>query len=261
MLRSFGKELNNNVQNLSSNNKPPISGNIEIRLTTKKRKLEKHSPATKGKRSKISLNTEGQENIIINESKFSKASTSTVCTIGDIPKSIEFKVRSISLNNDDTSVETRKSPSKRDRTLSLPNRDGIRFELPETYYNGPRNLPQTVIDFDKSQINDLASEPHYAHDVFDYFREKELEVKITKYLESQTELSKPMRAVLVDWMVEVQESFELNHETLYLAVKLVDHYLSSAKKVSKNKFQLLGATSLLIAAKFDVSLVFKLDLF
>lgn len=64
-----------------------------------------------------------------------------------------------------------------------------------------------------------------------------------------------MRALLVDWMVEVQESFELNHETLYLAVKLVDLFL--CKEVTgKEDLQLLGAASLFIASKFDVSYYF-----
>jgi len=71
----------------------------------------------------------------------------------------------------------------------------------------------------------------------------------------QPELSKWMRSLLVDWMVEVQESFELNHETLYLAVKIVDTYLSK-EKVSKDSLQLLGAAALLIACKFDVSSLF-----
>ena len=30
-----------------------------------------------------------------------------------------------------------------------------------------------------------------------------------------------MRAILVDWLVEVQENFQLYHETLYVAVKLL----------------------------------------
>lgn len=58
-------------------------------------------------------------------------------------------------------------------------------------------------------------------------------------------------AVLVDWLVEVQESFELNHETLYLAVKLIDHFLMR-QKIPKSKFQLIGATAVFIASKFDV---------
>ena len=40
------------------------------------------------------------------------------------------------------------------------------------------------------------------------------------------DITEGMRAILVDWLVEVQESFELNHETLYTAVKLMDLYLS-----------------------------------
>lgn len=55
-------------------------------------------------------------------------------------------------------------------------------------------------------------------------------------------------------MVEVQESFELNHETLYLAVKIVDTYLGK-ELVSKDALQLLGAAALLIACKFDVSVL------
>ena len=42
----------------------------------------------------------------------------------------------------------------------------------------------------------------------------------------QPEINKSMRAILVDWLVEVQESFELNHETLYTAVKMMDLFLS-----------------------------------
>ena len=63
------------------------------------------------------------------------------------------------------------------------------------------------------------------------------------------------RSLLIDWMVEVQESFELNHETLYLAVKIVDTYLGK-ELVSKDALQLLGAAALLIACKFDVSFFF-----
>lgn len=59
-------------------------------------------------------------------------------------------------------------------------------------------------------------------------------------------------------MVEVQESFELNHETLYLAVKIVDTYLGK-ELVSKDALQLLGAAALLIACKFDVICLISLS--
>ena len=66
------------------------------------------------------------------------------------------------------------------------------------------------------------------------------------YISIQPEVTKMMRAILVDWLVEVQESFELNHETLYTAVKILDSYMSK-KVVNKEDLQLVGATACLIA--------------
>ena len=51
----------------------------------------------------------------------------------------------------------------------------------------------------------------------------------------RADITEGMRAILVDWLVEVQESFELNHETLYTAVKLMDLYLSKVKLIALNK--------------------------
>uniref|UniRef100_A0A914RWA1 G2/mitotic-specific cyclin-B3 n=1 Tax=Parascaris equorum TaxID=6256 RepID=A0A914RWA1_PAREQ len=53
--------------------------------------------------------------------------------------------------------------------------------------------------------------------------------RVGDYLKKQPQITKEMRAVLADWMVEVQENFELNHETLYLAVKLTDLYLDKER--------------------------------
>lgn len=72
------------------------------------------------------------------------------------------------------------------------------------------------------------------------------------YMALQKDINASMRTILVDWLIEVQENFELFHETLYLAVKLTDHYLSR-KDVKREYLQLVGATSMLIAAKFEVS--------
>ena len=65
-----------------------------------------------------------------------------------------------------------------------------------------------------------------------------------------------MRAILVDWLVEVQESFELNHETLYTAVKILDLYMAN-KVVNKEELQLVGATACLIACKIDERFVYN----
>ena len=76
---------------------------------------------------------------------------------------------------------------------------------------------------------------------------------MSDYMSRQHEMSVNTRAILVDWLVEVQQSFELVHETLYLAVKLTDYYLDrQTMTVAKNLLQLIGSTALNIACKFEV---------
>ncbi|XP_012286391.1 G2/mitotic-specific cyclin-B3 [Orussus abietinus] len=114
-----------------------------------------------------------------------------------------------------------------------------------------RQLPEGVQwDFDVENWLDPYQVSPYAMDIFNYLKERESHFPIGDYIERQVCLSRWMRSLLVDWMVEVQESFELNHETLYLAVKLVDLYLTKVT-VGKETLQLLGAASLFIASKFD----------
>lgn len=129
--------------------------------------------------------------------------------------------------------------------------------LAEHLDNTPiRELPAGVLwDFDVENWRDPYQVSHYAMEIFEYLKSRETKFSIGDYMEKQVCLSRWMRSLLVDWMVEVQESFELNHETLYLAVKLVDLYLTKVT-VGKETLQLLGAASLFIASKFDVSKAF-----
>lgn len=74
---------------------------------------------------------------------------------------------------------------------------------------------------------------------------------LTPYMSKRSKLNGNMRAILVDWLVEVQENFELYHETLYLAVKIVDHYLEK-NDIERDQLQLLGATAVFLACKIEV---------
>ncbi|XP_047514174.1 G2/mitotic-specific cyclin-B3 isoform X3 [Pieris napi] len=122
----------------------------------------------------------------------------------------------------------------------------------------PHRVPAGVIDFDKENWNDPYQVSCYAMDIFNYLQSREPLFPIDDYLTRIKGITAWMRALLVDWMVEVQESFELNHETLYLAVKLVDLFLTRSSRklperehLNKEELQLLGASALFIASKFD----------
>jgi len=112
------------------------------------------------------------------------------------------------------------------------------------------SVPEGVTDFDKETENDPFAVAEYAEEIFQYYKNRENAFPIDKYIDRQPDVSKSMRAILVDWMVEVQESFELNHETLYLAVKIIDLYLSK-NVITRDVLQLVGSTAIFIACKFD----------
>lgn len=114
-----------------------------------------------------------------------------------------------------------------------------------------RNLPPGV-EWDIDLINWLNPSyvPEYAAEIFEYLKGRETVFRVQEYMDRQEDLTPLIRAMLVDWMVEVQQCFRLNHETLYKAVKLADLFLMKFS-VLRDDLQLLGATSLYIMSKFD----------
>lgn len=59
-----------------------------------------------------------------------------------------------------------------------------------------------------------------------------------------------MRAVLLNWLIDVHLKYKLKTETLFLAVDIIDGYLSK-RAVDRTQLQLVGITALWIAAKYE----------
>ncbi|XP_038999682.1 cyclin-A2-4-like [Hibiscus syriacus] len=66
----------------------------------------------------------------------------------------------------------------------------------------------------------------------------------------QQDITQSMRAILVDWLVEVSEEYKLVPDTLYLTVYLIDWFLSQ-NYIERKRLQLLGITCMLIASKYE----------
>lgn len=169
-----------------------------------------------------------------------------------IPEEIIKEENSLAALSEEESFEFEEVKVEEITPIKVESPVKIDFNNPLTYYSKPKDLPEDLDDYDSKHILDTFSEPHYAWDIFKYYKAKETESLTTKYLSNQKEITKNMRSILVDWLVEVQQNYTLNHETLYLAVKMVDQYLMK-ENLKKTDFQLLGATAMLIAAKYDVS--------
>lgn len=72
------------------------------------------------------------------------------------------------------------------------------------------------------------------------------------YLAGHPQLTASSRAVLVDWLVEVSVTFNLRMSTLFLSIRLLDSYMTLVKgSVPKRLLQLVGATAMMIASKFE----------
>lgn len=112
-------------------------------------------------------------------------------------------------------------------------------------------VPEDVFDFDAENIGQSYQEPEYAKDIFDYLKARERYYRIDFYMKHQKEINPLSRENMIDWMVNAQQCFNLNHETMYCGVKYVDFYLTR-KRIQSSKFLLLTACCLWIAAKYEV---------
>lgn len=70
------------------------------------------------------------------------------------------------------------------------------------------------------------------------------------YMAQQADVNEKMRAILIDWLIEVHLKFKLVPETMYVTVNLIDRFLSK-KSIQRNKLQLVGVTAMFIASKYE----------
>ncbi|KAK6625836.1 hypothetical protein RUM43_006135 [Polyplax serrata] len=91
----------------------------------------------------------------------------------------------------------------------------------------------------------------YRNEISAYLRALQNEHRPRKnYMLKQPDISYGMRAILVDWLVEVVEEYNMKTETLYLAVSYIDRFLSYMSVV-RAKLQLVGTAAMFIASKFE----------
>lgn len=67
------------------------------------------------------------------------------------------------------------------------------------------------------------------------------------YMERQPDITSSMRSILVDWLVEVGEEYQLHRESIFLATNYIDRFLSEMS-VLRGKLQLVGAASMFLAS-------------
>jgi len=106
-------------------------------------------------------------------------------------------------------------------------------------------------DIDAVDHDDPQAVVEFVNEIYAFMMEKERANKLcNNFLSNQVEVNEKMRAILVDWLVEVHHMFKLLPETLFLTVFIIDRYLEKAT-VTRDKLQLVGITAMFIAAKYE----------
>ncbi|KAM7517022.1 hypothetical protein LguiA_006605 [Lonicera macranthoides] len=116
------------------------------------------------------------------------------------------------------------------------------------------NVKENAVDDSDTKSDDPQMCSAYISDIYEYLHNLEVEVKrrpLPDYIEKiQKDVSVNMRAILVDWLVEVSEEYKLLSDTLYLTINYIDRFLS-VNALNRQKLQLLGVSSMLIASKYE----------
>lgn len=115
-----------------------------------------------------------------------------------------------------------------------------------------------VEDIDKYDVGNAQLVAEYVKDVYEYLSQLEKQHRISPGFLDHKIVTSKMRAVLIDWLVQVHLKFQLLQETLYLCVYIIDAYLQ-AVDVPKMQLQLVGVTAMFLASKYEEMFVPAID--
>jgi hypothetical protein len=90
----------------------------------------------------------------------------------------------------------------------------------------------------------------YIQEIKRFMHEREEPDMVRMIEEESTEITSKMRQILIDWMVDVHQSFDLKEETLHLAILYLCDY-QALRPIIKEEYQLVGITCLWIASKYE----------
>ena len=140
-------------------------------------------------------------------------------------------------NDNITNKENPANQSKSCLSQTHPRTFGTDLSRPKISNSGSGLNPQ-LLDYYKSDI--LAN----------LLQTESLNIPHDGYLSIHIEINEKMRAILIDWLIDVHFKFKLADETLYLTVNIIDRYLESTS-VTRNRLQLVGVSAMLIASKYE----------
>lgn len=140
-------------------------------------------------------------------------------------------------------MEDQPVPMSLERTE--PQKDHMEVEMEDIF-------EEPVVDIDVSDTKNHLAVVEYVDDLYAHYRKTESYGMVSPnyMLTQQSDINERMRAILIDWLIEVHHKFDLQQETLFLTVNLIDRFLAKQSVVRK-KLQLVGLVAMLLACKYE----------
>ncbi|XP_071390182.1 G2/mitotic-specific cyclin-B1 [Centroberyx affinis] len=111
-------------------------------------------------------------------------------------------------------------------------------------------LHTAIKDVDADDYDNPMLCSEYVKDIYKYLRQLEVDQGVrSQYLQGR-EVTGNMRAILIDWLVQVNMKYSLLQETMYMTVAIIDRFLQD-QPVPKKQLQLVGVTAMFIASKYE----------
>jgi cyclin B len=102
----------------------------------------------------------------------------------------------------------------------------------------------------KTKIN-IQNADEYFNDIYiELLKNEEKFLVDPNYMSNQSDINHRMRAILIDWLIDVHLKYKLVPQTMYIAVNLIDRYLEK-NETTRAKLQLVGVTAMFIACKYE----------
>jgi hypothetical protein len=115
-----------------------------------------------------------------------------------------------------------------------------------------RVLPPGVKDIDEDDGDNPQLCSEYAMETYSYLKLLTTRRCVPANYMTGGPTNDKMRAVLIDWMVEVQIQFKLLQETLFQTVDTIDRFLAlEGRSIPRAKLQLVGVSAMFLVSKVE----------
>ncbi|KAL6959867.1 G2/mitotic-specific cyclin-1 [Sarracenia purpurea var. burkii] len=157
--------------------------------------------------------------------------------------------------------EKKKTATDQPVPMSLEQTEAVMDEKDQMEVEMEDIFEDPIVDIDSGDVKNPLAVVDYVEDLYSHYRKMEsCSCVASNYMSKQFDINENMRAILIDWLIEVHHKFNLREETLFLTVNLLDRFLAEQAVVRKN-LQLVGLVAMLLACKYEeVSFPFVDDL-